>query len=96
MLAYHAQRQTLSEIERESEMMGSNMDQEVASWTLGATVSGVAFARAAHVRILGGAFADECGSVRELICVDPEPCYRVELDASRVTLEVAQSSLDRL
>lgn len=65
-------------------------------WAKGAAIPGVAFARAAHVRILGGAFAHECGSVRELICVDPEPCYRVELDASRVTFEVAQSSLDRL
>jgi hypothetical protein len=45
---------------------------------------------------MGGAFANECGSVLELICVEPEPCYRVELDASRVTFEVAQSSLDRL
>ena len=71
------------------------MEQEVTSWATGATISGVTFARAAHVRILGGAFADECGSIRELICVEPEPCYRVELDASRVTLEVAQSSLDR-
>jgi hypothetical protein len=77
-------------------MMGSIMEKEVTGWALGGTVSGVAFTRAAHVRILGGAFANECGSVRELICVDPEPCYRVELDASRVTLEVAQSSLDRL
>jgi hypothetical protein len=34
--------------------------------------------------------------VRELVCIDPEPCYRIELDASRVSLEVAQSSLDRL
>ena len=72
------------------------MEREVTRWALGATISGVSFARAAHVRILGGAFADECASVRELICVEPEPCYRVELDASRVTLEVAQSSLDPL
>ena len=72
------------------------MEQEVTGWAMGATITGVTFARAAHVRLLGGAFADECGSVRELICVEPEPCYRVELDASRVTLEVAQSSLDRL
>jgi len=72
------------------------MEKEVTSWALGATISGVSFARAAHVRILGGAFANECGSVRELICLDPEPCYRVEVDASRETLEVAQSSLDRL
>lgn len=65
-------------------------------WADGAAIPGVTFSRASHVRILGGAFADECGSVRELICIDPEPCYRVELDASRVTFEVAQSSLDRL
>jgi hypothetical protein len=65
-------------------------------WADGANIPGVMFARASHVRILGGAFADECGSIRELICVDPEPCYRVELDASRVTFEVAQSSLDPL
>ena len=72
------------------------MEREVKSWSLGADVPGVMFARAAHVRILGGAFAEECGSVRELICLQPEPCYRVELDASRVTLEVAQSSLNAL
>jgi hypothetical protein len=77
-------------------MMGSVMEQEVTSWASGATITGVTFTRAAHVRILGGAFADECGSIRALICIEPEPCYRVELDASRVTLEVAQSSLDRL
>ena len=65
-------------------------------WAEGATIPGVTFSRATHVRIMGGAFADECASVRDLICVEPEPCYRVELDASRVTLEVAQSSLDRL
>jgi hypothetical protein len=65
-------------------------------WSEGATIPGVTFARASHVRILGGAFSNECGSVRDLVCVDPEPCYRVEMDASRVTLQVAQSSLDRL
>jgi hypothetical protein len=65
-------------------------------WAEGATIPGVSFARASHVRIMGGAFADECGSVRDLLCLEPEPCYRVELDASRVTFEVAQSSLDRL
>ena len=65
-------------------------------WSEGVAIPGVTFARATHVRIMGGAFVDECGSVRDLICVDPEPCYRVELDASRVTLEVAQSALDRL
>jgi len=65
-------------------------------WTEGVAIPGVTFTRASHVRILCGAFADECGSIRELICLDPEPCYLVELDASRVTFEVAQSSLDRL
>jgi hypothetical protein len=72
------------------------MEQEVTNWIQGVSIPGVAFARASHVRILGGAFADECGCVRDLLCVDPEPCYRIELDASRVTLEVAQSSLDFL
>jgi len=64
-------------------------------WAEGATIPGVTFSHASHVRVLGGAFADECGCVRELICLDPEPCYRIELDASRVTFEVAQSFLDR-
>jgi len=72
------------------------MERDVTSWLQGASIPGVTFARASHVRIIGGAFADECGSVRDLICVAPEPCYRVVLDASRVTLEVAQSSLDSL
>lgn len=65
-------------------------------WAEGAQIPGVAFSRFAHVRIVGGAFADECGSVRDLVCVDPEPCYRVEVDSARVTLEVAQSGLDRI
>ena len=72
------------------------MERDVTSWLQGASIPGVTFARTSHVRIIGGAFADECGSVRDLICVAPEPCYRVVLDASRVTLEVAQSSLDSL
>jgi hypothetical protein len=65
-------------------------------WAEGATIPGVTFSRASHVRIIGGAFADECASVRDLVCVDPEPCYRVEVDSAKVTLEVAQSSLDRI
>lgn len=65
-------------------------------WAEGATIPGVTFARASHVRVLGGAFADECGSIRDLVCLEPEPCYRVEMDASRVTLELAQSALDQL
>ena len=65
-------------------------------WAEGVDIPGVIFTRSSHVRILGGAFADECASVRDLICVDPEPCYRVEVDSARVTLEVAQSGLDRV
>lgn len=84
-------------MEREVEIGGNAPTKTFAlHWSEGATIPGVTFAPASHVRILGGAFADECGLVRELICVEPEPCYRVELDASRVTFEVAQSSLDRL
>jgi hypothetical protein len=66
------------------------------TWASGTAIPGVSFARLSHVRILGGAFADECGCVRDLVCVDPEPCYRVEIDAARVTLEIAQSSLDAM
>jgi hypothetical protein len=65
-------------------------------WAEGARIPGVTFARLSHVRILGGAFADECASVRDLVCVEPEPCYRVEVDSAKVTLEVAQSGLDQL
>jgi hypothetical protein len=84
-------------MEREVEIVGAVPTKTFSlHWAEGATIPGVSFARASHVRITGGAFADEWGSVRELICVEPEPCYRIELDASRVTFEVAQSSLDRL
>jgi hypothetical protein len=72
------------------------MERDVTSWLQGGSIPGVTFARTSHVRIISGAFADECGSVRDLLCMSPEPCYRVVLDASRVTLEVAQSSLDSL
>ena len=65
-------------------------------WAEGASIPGVMFARASHVRLIGGAFTNECASVRDLVCVEPEPCYRVEMDASHVTLEIAQSSLDEL
>jgi hypothetical protein len=84
-------------MEREVEIVGAVTTQTLSlHWAEGATIPGVSFAHASHVRIMGGAFADECGSVLELICLEPEPCYRVALDASRVTFEVAQSSLDRL
>ena len=84
-------------MEHEVEIVGDAPTKALALyWAEGSAIPGVAFAPASHVRIMGGAFADECGLVRDLICVEPEPCYRVELDASRVTFEVAQSSLDRL
>jgi hypothetical protein len=63
-------------------------------WAEGVSIPGVSFARSSHVRILGGAFTDECGCVRDLVSLDPEPCYRVEIDSAHVTLEIAQSSLD--
>ncbi|HKO15231.1 MAG TPA: hypothetical protein VJU87_03275 [Gemmatimonadaceae bacterium] len=65
-------------------------------WARGDRVPGVTFSPATHVRILGGPFTDECGHVRALVSVDPEPCYRVEVDAARVSLQVAQSSLENL
>lgn len=84
-------------MEREVEVCAVTPTKTFAlHWAEGASLPGVSFARTARVRIMGGAFADECGSVRDLICLEPEPCYRVELDASRVTFEVAQSALDQL
>jgi len=84
-------------MEHEVEIPGAMTSKTFAlHWADGTAIPGVTFARASHVRVTGGAFANECGSVRELVCIDPEPCYRIELDASRVSLEVAQSSLDRL
>jgi hypothetical protein len=84
-------------MEHEVEIAGAITSKTFAlHWADGTAIPGVQFARASHVRLTVGAFANECGSVRELVCVDPEPCYRVELDASRVSLEIAQSSLDRL
>ena len=62
-------------------------------WRHGAPVPGVGFACGAHVRILDGPFLDECGRVRDLIVLGPDPCYRVEVDAAHVVLEVAESSL---
>ena len=63
-------------------------------WRQGERVPGVGFARDAHVRILDGPFLDECARVRDLVVSSgPEPCYRVEVDAAHVVLEVAESSL---
>jgi len=83
-------------MEKEVEIVGTRTKTFALHWAEGTEIPGVAFSRASHVRILGGAFINECASVLDLVCVEPEPCYRVELDASRVTFEVAQSSLDRL
>jgi len=83
-------------MEKEVEIVGTRTQTFALHWAEGIEIPGVAFSRASHVRILGGAFINECASVLDLVCVEPEPCYRVELDASRVTFEVAQSSLDRL
>lgn len=84
-------------MEHEVEIPGATTSKAFAlHWADGTAVPGVHFARASHVRVIGGAFANECGSVRALVCIEPEPCYRIELDASRVSLELAQSSLDRL
>ena len=84
-------------MEHEVDIPGTVISRTFAlHWADGTAIPGVEFARASHVRVIGGAFRNECGSVRELVCLEPEPCYRIELDASRVSLEVAQSSLDRL
>ena len=84
-------------MEHEVEIPGAAASRRFAlHWADGTAIPGVEFAPASHVRVIGGAFTNECGSVRDLVCLEPEPCYRVELDASRVSLEVAQSSLDRL
>jgi transcription antitermination factor NusG len=64
-----------------------------ARWRTGETVPGIAFARGAHVRIMEGPFADECAYVRDVVGLDPEPCYRVEVDAAHVEMELAESSL---
>jgi hypothetical protein len=65
-------------------------------WAEGVAIPGVSFARSSHVRILGGAFAEECGCVRDLISLEPEPCYRVEIDAAHVELDLPESSLGRV
>lgn len=84
-------------MEHEVDIPGATTTKTFAlNWADGTAIPGVNFARASHVRVTGGAFANECGSVRDLVCIEPEPCYRVELDASHVRFEVAQSSLDRL
>lgn len=68
-------------------------DELVARWGQGEAVPGIAFRRGARVRILEGPFADDCGRVRALLAVEPEPCYRVEVDAARVELDLGESAL---
>ena len=67
----------------------------VARWRSGGPVPGIGFARDAHVRIVDGPFLDECARVRDLVAVGAEPCYRVEVDAAHVVLELSESSLTR-
>ena len=67
-----------------------------ASWANGEKIVGVDFAPSMHVRVLGGSFMHECAVVRDLVSLEPEPCYRVEIRAARVSLEVSQSSLENI
>ena len=70
------------------------IEAEIAlRWQRGDAVPGVAFRPGARVRILDGPFADDCGSVRALLEVKPEPCYRVEVDAAHVEVELSESAL---
>jgi transcription antitermination factor NusG len=67
-----------------------------ARWRDGERVPGVAFPPGAHVRILEGPFADDCGRVRDLLEIEPESCYRIEVDAAHVEVEVSESGLTTL
>jgi hypothetical protein len=62
-------------------------------WLGGREVPGVRYNRNAIVRLLEGPFAGELGSVVGLLDVEPEPCYRVTVEASGVELEMSESSL---
>jgi hypothetical protein len=64
-----------------------------ARWRSGEPMQGIAFARGAHVRIMEGPFADECAYVRDVVGLEPEPCYRVEVDAAHVEMELTESAL---
>ena len=68
-------------------------EEAALRWQRGEPVPGVAFRPGAHVRILDGPFAEDCGSVRALLQVEPEPCYRVEVDAAHVEVELGESAL---
>jgi hypothetical protein len=62
-------------------------------WQVGREVPGVRYNRNTIVRLLDGPFAGELGSVVGLLGTEPEPCYRVTVEASGVDLEMSESSL---
>ena len=62
-------------------------------WLRGREVPGVRYTRDTIVRLLDGPFAGELGSVVGLLGTEPEPCYRVTVEASGVELEMSESSL---
>jgi hypothetical protein len=62
-------------------------------WQRGEAVPGVAFMRGAHVRVFEGPFTDDCAFVRDLLALDPEPRYRVDVDGAHVQLELSESAL---
>jgi hypothetical protein len=64
-----------------------------AGWLGGREVPGVRYNRNTIVRLLDGPFAGELGSVVGLLGTEPEPCYRVTVEASGVELEMSESSL---
>ena len=63
------------------------------AWLSGREIPGVRYKRNDIVRLLDGPFAGELGSVIGLLGTEPEPCYRVTVEASRVELEMSESSL---
>ena len=62
-------------------------------WQIGREVPGVRYNHNTIVRLLDGPFAGELGSVVGLLGTEPEPCYRVTVEASGVELEMSESSL---
>jgi transcription antitermination factor NusG len=62
-------------------------------WLGGREIPGVRYKRNDIVRLLDGPFAGELGSVVGLLGTEPEPCYRVTVEASGVELEMSESSL---
>ena len=62
-------------------------------WLRGREIPGVRYRRNDIVRLLDGPFSGELGSVVGLLGTEPEPCYRVTVEASGVELEMSESSL---